>query len=80
MSYKINTKIQPLIEDLKRIIPGAFLTSTEYKRWLVERGLDEVWSQCISYVAQRRSLKMTSWQSPNSSRKNRINNKNLSIS
>ena len=52
------SKLQPLIEDLERIIPGEFLTSTEYKRWLVEHNLDEVWEQCVSYVRHHRSFFM----------------------
>ena len=58
MSAQINTKIQPLLEDLGRIVPGEFLTSTQYKRWLVERNLDEVWSQCLSYVRDNRNYFM----------------------
>ena len=43
MEMNLNTKLQPLIEDLGRVISGDFLTSTEYKRWMVERDLDELW-------------------------------------
>ena len=52
----INTKIQPLIEDVGRIISGAFLKSTEYKRWLVEHELDEVWSQIFNHIKSNRSF------------------------
>jgi len=51
-----NTKIQPLIEDLRRIVPGSFLKSTEYKRWLVECGLDELWAQLIDQMKSHRSF------------------------
>lgn len=51
-----NTKIQPLIEDVGRIIPGTFLKSTEYKRWLVEHDLDGVWSQILNEVKSSRSF------------------------
>lgn len=51
----INTKIQPLVEDVGRIVPGTFLKSTEYKRWLVERGLDEVWAQIYGHVKGNRN-------------------------
>ena len=51
----LNTKIQPLMEDLGRILPGEFLTSTQFKRWVVERNLDEVWSQSLSYVKDKRN-------------------------
>lgn len=52
----VNTKLQPLIEDVGRIIPGTFLKSTEYKRWLVEHELDEVWSQIFNHVKSSRSF------------------------
>lgn len=52
----LNTKIQPLLEDLVRMLPGKFLKSTEIKRWMVERNLDEVWSNCISYARKSRSF------------------------
>ena len=55
---EINTKIQPLIEDLDRIIPGDFLTSTEYKRWLVTRDLDSVWDKCVREVRDNRNYYM----------------------
>ena len=51
-----NTKIQPLIEDLGRIIPGTFLKSTEYKRWLVKHELDGVWAQIYSRVESNRNF------------------------
>ncbi len=53
---KTNTKILPLIEDLGRVLPSKFLTSTEYKRWLVEIGLDEVWDKCVSSIRQNRNF------------------------
>lgn len=56
MSFVVNTKIQPLIEDVGRIIPGAFLKSTEYKRWLVEHELDKVWSQIFNHIKSNRSF------------------------
>jgi len=51
----MNTKIQPLIEDLGHIIPGTFLKSTTYKRWLVEHELDEIWSQLYSKAKSSRN-------------------------
>ena len=56
MSTAVNTKIQPLIEDVGRIVPGVFLKSTEYKRWLVERDLDNVWAQIFSQVESNRNF------------------------
>lgn len=52
----INIKIQPLIEDLGSIVPGKFLVSTAYKRWLIECGLETFWSQCVSYVRDNRHV------------------------
>lgn len=56
MSVTVNTKIQPLIEDVGRIIPGTFLKSTEFKRWIVECKLDEVWAQILQQVKSSRSF------------------------
>ena len=56
MSLTVNTKIQPLIEDIGRIVPSVFLKSTEYKRWLVERDLDNVWAQIYSQVESNRNF------------------------
>ena len=55
---EINTKIQPLIEDINRVLPGDFLTSTEYKRWLVLRDLDAIWDNCLRYVRDNRNYIM----------------------
>lgn len=44
------------MEDVGHILPSEFLKSTEYKRWLVERNLDEVWSQCYHYVKSNRNF------------------------
>ena len=54
----INIKIQPLIEDLGSIVPGKFLVSTAYKRWLIECGLETSWSQCVNYVKDNRHVVM----------------------
>lgn len=44
---KPNTKIEPLREDLGRIITGDFLVSTAFKRWIVSIKLDKLWEQCL---------------------------------
>lgn len=44
---EINTKIEPLREDLVKIIKPSFLLSTPYKRWLVSRKLDKLWKQYV---------------------------------
>lgn len=54
MIIEINTKIEPLREDLGRIITSSFLLSTPYKRWLVSSKLDEVWKECIQIAENRR--------------------------
>ena len=41
-------KIEPLREDLDKILNSEFLESTAFKRWLVEIGFAERWDQCIS--------------------------------
>jgi hypothetical protein len=56
MRFEINTKIQPLIEDVGLIVPGTFLKKTEYKRWLVEHKLDDVWSQILKQVKSNRNF------------------------
>lgn len=44
---KPNTKIEPLREDLGRIITGDFLVSTEFKRWIVLKKIDKLWEQYL---------------------------------
>lgn len=51
---EVNTKIEPLCEDLGRIVKPSFLLSTPYKRWLVSSKLDEVWKECIQIAENRR--------------------------
>lgn len=53
---EINTKVKPLVEDLGRIISGGFLTSTHFKRWLVESQLDVFWDQCIKTVKSNQKV------------------------
>lgn len=52
----INIKIEPLIEDIENIVPGKFLVSTAYKRWLIECRQEAFWSQCVKYVEDNRHL------------------------
>lgn len=56
MRFEINTKIQPLTEDVGLIVPSTFLKKTEYKRWLVEHKLDDVWSQILKQVKSKRNF------------------------
>lgn len=52
---KPNTQIEPLREDLGRIITGDFLVSTEFKRWIVLKKLDKLWKQYLQ-AAKRDNL------------------------
>lgn len=49
-------KIEPLREDIKKIVPNKFLTSTSFKRWIVSNGLQDVWGQCLDYAESEKSL------------------------
>lgn len=51
---EVNTKIEPLREDLGRIVKPSFLLSTPYKRWLVSSKLDEVWKECLQSAEDTR--------------------------
>lgn len=43
-----NTKIEPLREDLNRILTPSFLTSTAFKRWVVGVDFANQWEKCLS--------------------------------
>ena len=43
-----NTKIEPLREDLNRILTPSFLTSTTFKRWIVVADFADQWDKCLS--------------------------------
>ena len=49
-------KIEPLREDIKKIVPNKFLTTTSYKRWIVANGLQEIWGQCFDYAKREQSM------------------------
>ncbi len=49
---KPDTKIEPLREDLGRIIEESFLLSTPFKRWIISVKLDKMWEQCLSKARQ----------------------------
>ena len=53
-------KIEPLREDIRNIVPNIFLTSTSYKRWLVENDLQEFGGQCLDYAESEFPLIMSS--------------------
>lgn len=46
------TKIEPLREDLRRIIENSFLLSIPFKRWIISVKLDKMWEQCLSKAKQ----------------------------
>lgn len=43
-----NIKIEPLREDLNKILTPSFLTSTAFKRWLVGIDFAGQWDKCLS--------------------------------
>lgn len=49
-------KIEPLREDIRKIVPNRFLASTSYKRWIVANDLQDVWGQCLNYAEREQSL------------------------
>lgn len=49
---KPDTKIEPLREDLRRIIEDSFLLSIPFKRWIISVKLDKMWEQCLSKAKQ----------------------------
>lgn len=52
-----NIKIEPLREDIRKIVPDSFLTSTPYKRWIVANDyLQNVWKQCFDYAESVQSV------------------------
>lgn len=48
--------IAPLREDLASIVPGSFLISTEFKRWLVQEKLNTEWDRLIKFAKNHNSL------------------------
>ena len=44
------SNIAPLIEDFQSIVPSSYLISTDFKRWLVQVGLNDAWTQYLQYV------------------------------
>lgn len=53
---KPDTKIEPLREDLRRIIEDSFLLSIPFKRWIISVELDKIWEQCLSKAKQENSF------------------------
>lgn len=49
-------KIVPLREDLAKIVPNKFYTTTSYKRWIVANNLQDAWSQCLEYAERNQTL------------------------
>jgi hypothetical protein len=48
------TKIEPLINDLKKLGIGYYLTSDEYKRYLIKVGIDVEWKNHYKSVKKNR--------------------------
>lgn len=53
---KVNPKIEPLREDLNRLIPDRYFISTGFKRWVISQNLQELWQQCLDYSESRRNV------------------------
>lgn len=49
-------KIEPLREDLRKLVPDNYLTTTHYKRWIVANSLQDLWSQCLEYAEREQSV------------------------
>lgn len=49
-------KIEPLREDLRKLVPDNYLTTTHYKRWIVANSLQDLWSQCLEYAEREQSM------------------------
>lgn len=49
-------KIEPLREDLRKLVPDSYLTTTHYKRWIVANSLQDFWSQCLEYAKRDQSI------------------------
>lgn len=53
---KPNPTIEPLREDLKKLVPDSYLLSTPFKRWMVLNNLQDLWKQCLDYSNSMQSL------------------------
>lgn len=49
-------KIEPLREDLRKLIPNNYLTTTQFKRWIVANSIQDIWSQCLEYANRAQSV------------------------
>ena len=48
--------IEPLREDLRKLIPDNYLTTTAYKRWVVANNFQNLWSQCLEYAEREQRV------------------------
>ena len=49
-------KIEPLREDIRKIVPDRFLASTSFKRWIVANDLQDIWGQYLHYAEKEQSI------------------------
>ena len=49
-------KIEPLREDLRKLVPDDYLTTTSFKRWVVANNLQDVWNECLQYVKSKQTM------------------------
>lgn len=49
-------KIEPLYEDIIKMVGDSFFLSTAFKRWLVQVDFSEIWSKCFDIAERENSL------------------------
>jgi len=50
-----NTKIEPLVNDLKKLNIGYYLISNYFKKYCVKAGIDELWGEVFSEAENNRN-------------------------
>ena len=48
--------IEPLREDLSKLIPNSYFTTTSFKRWVVASGFQDLWGNCLEYAKRQQSV------------------------
>ncbi len=49
-------KIEPLREDIRKIVLDRFLASTSFKRWIVANDLQDIWGHYLHYAEKEQSI------------------------
>lgn len=55
-------QIAPLVEDLRRIITDKFLTSTCFKRWIVQNNIADEWDSYLDYANRTSNIFVPGYQ------------------